>query len=128
MLRQDVERFQVDRGLGEPHTFRWAAEVALEIADTPRYLGTLVPAVRQGQNHVRVCLRDRRTMSAEMLTALFVAVQDVSIGLRGRGLHPREQCRAEVEADALVIIGDLTDTAVRNRGCARRRSARSILL
>ena len=124
--RQDVERFQIDRGFGKPHAFRIASEAMAEIFDAPDHLGQLVARIGERHDHVVVALRHRRTMAGEALRADAVGFQDFPVGFGCFVLHPGQQGGAEVEADAGVVVDDFRDAAFRRPECARRCWARSI--
>src|SRR2546423_14582567 len=82
-----------------------------EIADSPQDLGAPVALVGQRQNHVIVGLGQRRAVAAEALAAFGIRRQDGGIGLGLLLLQPGEQRRAEVKADARVIVGNQPDGA-----------------
>ena len=109
VLGQQLQRFVVRRGLGQPHALGKRAEVVLVVGDAPADLRDAVAAVGQRQNDVVVDLRHRRAVAAKALAAAALAIQNHAVGAR-RVLHqPAHQRRAEVEADARVVVHDARD-------------------
>ena len=101
------ERLEVDRGLRQPHALGLAAEAVLEIARCPRRICVcLSRAVGERHDHVVVGLRDRRAVAGEALLALAIGLEDAPVDVRRVRLHPGEQRRPEVEADARVVVDD----------------------
>ena len=111
VLGQQVERVEVDCRLGEPHPLGLPAEAALEVADTPEDLRLLVAPVRQRHDHVVVRLRESGAVAGEALAARDVGREDLRVGFGRLPLEPREERRAEVEADPRVVVLDLHDPA-----------------
>ena len=65
-----------------------------------------------------VCLSQRRAVSRKDLLALAVRRENGLIGLRCGVFKPREQRRANIEADPGIVVDDLDDAtlAVQNPG------------
>src|SRR5258708_1601989 len=128
MLGQDFQRLQIHRCLGQPHAFRVPAKAILEIANAPAHLRDLIACAGQRQDHVVVTLRDGGAVSGKTLAAFQVGFQYAAIGVRSAFLHPGEKGWTKVEADVLVVIGDLFDPAPRvqnSRGGVGRVTLRS---
>ena len=116
---EDLEAFQVDRGLGEPHPLRLPTEAMLEVADAPEHLRPFVPGVGQGQDRVVVDLGDRRAVSRESSSTRVVGLDHGAVGRRVAVLQPAQQGRPEVEADPLVVAdatGDASAVVEDRRG------------
>ena len=109
---QDLEGFQVHGGLREPEALRRPPEAVREVLDPPAHLRFLVPGVGQGKDDVVVPLRQGGAVSGEPLAAFPVAFEDGVVHRGGFLLHPGQQRRAEVEADAGVVVDDLLDPSV----------------
>ena len=84
----------------------------MEIADTPEDLGMAVALVGEREDHVIVGLGDSRTMAGEAGLALGIGVEDGLIDGGRIVLKPGEEGRAEVKADACIVVDDLGDAIV----------------
>ena len=112
MLGQNLQRGQIDRRLGQPHPFRIPLEPHLEVFDAPDHLRVLVVGVRQGHDHVVVRLGHRTAVAGELLPAAPIGLQDHLVDVRGVRFQPVHERRAEIEADALVVVDDIDDPPV----------------
>ena len=108
-FRQDVERLQVHRRLGEPHPLGEALKALPEVRDAPDDLRPLVPRVRQRHDHVVVDLRDGGAVPGAPFHALPVRRQYRLVDAGGGERHPGEDGGAEVEAHLGVVAGDIHD-------------------
>ncbi len=81
MLRQDVQRPQVDGGFRKPHAFRIAPEMKAKVLDAPNHLRLLVAVVRERHDHVVVALRQRRSMPGKTLRAYLIGLQNSLVGV-----------------------------------------------
>ena len=63
MLRKDLERFNIDSSLGQPHAFRHVAEALLKILNAPDDLSMAVAAVCQRHDDMVVYLGHGAAMS-----------------------------------------------------------------
>ncbi len=124
VLRQDLQRLQVDGRFRQPHTLRPVPEKRCELLNPPADLGDLVFAGRQRQDGVMIALRHgvpHPEAGVGCPVLLDNQVQRVAVLLR----HPAGQGRADVEADTLeiaqlcvgavaVIVDALVPVAVRS--------------
>src|ERR1700739_1060744 len=113
VFSENFERFDVDRGFGQPHSFRTAAEAAFEILNSPLDLCDLIAAIGQWKNHVVVALREGRAMAGKMVTALPVRFQNRCVHATRLIFHPGEKGRTEIETDSFVVIDQLDDAIFR---------------
>src|SRR6185369_5704651 len=91
MRSEHLKGWRVCGGFGEPHSFRFAAESALEVPNAPNDLRLLVAFIRERQNHVVVGLCHGRAMPGELLPALFVRLDNRIMDPRRFVLHPGEK-------------------------------------
>ena len=82
VLRQHLERFGVDRSFRQPHALRLASEARFKITNPPLYLRYFVAVIGQGQDHVVVTLRHRRSVTREASRADFVSFENRFVDLR----------------------------------------------
>ena len=75
-----------------------------EIGHTPDNLSQTIVIVAQRQNRVAVCLRDRISVTATILAADRVGVENLTVGFGMMAFEPREQGRAKIETYLLVIV------------------------
>ncbi len=113
MLGQDFQRLQIDGGLRKPHALRIAPKTVLEIANAPADLRDPIARVGQRQDHMVVTLCDGGAVSGKTFAAFEVGFPYAAICVRSTFLHPGEKRWTKVEADVLVVIGDLFDPASR---------------
>ena len=99
---ENVEGFQIDGGLREPHALRRAAEAGTEIGDAPKHLGPFVAGVGQRHDGVVINLGHGRAVSAETFAAGGVGGENRLVRPGGFFHHPGEQRGSDVEADAPV--------------------------
>ena len=109
---QDLQRFDVDRRLRQPHPGRLAAEAMAEVGDPPAHLGPLVARRGERQDRVVVGLCHRRAVTAEAPAAALVGAQHGGVDQRALRCQPGEQRRPEVEADGGVVVHPARHRAV----------------
>jgi hypothetical protein len=112
LLGERVERGAVAGRLGQPERLGLAAEAAAEVGHAPAHLRAAVALVAEGEDGVVVALRDGVAVAAARGRALAVGGEDARVGLRVAAFEPREQRRAEVEAEVRVVVDDALDAAV----------------
>jgi hypothetical protein len=111
-LGEDIEGGNIGGGFGQPHAFGVAAEARLEIANSPEDLGSPIPFVGEREDHMIVSLGQGRPMSGEAGDALGIGIENGLIDIRGAVLQPGKEGRAEVEADARIVIQDFGDATI----------------
>ena len=110
-------RLEVDGGLGEPHGLGHAAEMELEILDTPADLCALVLLACKRHDDVVVDLRNCVAVP-EPLDALLVGFLDAAVGIRRVRADPAHEGWAHVETHVLVVVDDIYDMPVRAQNAA----------
>ncbi len=104
---ENFEALHIDRRFRQPHPFRPASEVMLEIAYSPRYLCVFVPAVGQRHNNMVIGLSYGRAVPAECFDAFFVRFYYALINLRLVPGQPGQQSRPEIETHLRIIAYDV---------------------
>ncbi|MFO0635691.1 MAG: hypothetical protein U0168_22860 [Nannocystaceae bacterium] len=112
LVGEQLERLEIDRGLGQPDALGAPAEAGLEVAQAPADLRAFVATRRQRQDRVVVGLRHGRAVAAEALAAQVVGRNDRAVDVATVALEPRQQRGPEVEAHARVVADDARDVAL----------------
>ena len=113
MSGENFQTFGICRRFCEPHPFGLAPKTVFKIAETPINLRCFVGSICQRQNQMTVRLSDRRTVTTVQTAAFFVRLLNEAIGFGVLFFHPRQECRAEIEAHARVIVENTNDFIVR---------------
>ena len=100
--RRQIERLQIDGGLGEPHALRWMTEAVGEIGQPPVNLRAFVARRGKRQNGVVVRLR-QRVADAVALAVAPVGIHDALVYVGMMRFEPAGQRGAEIEADVLEV-------------------------
>src|SRR5215831_12562036 len=96
----DIERFQIDGGLGEPHALRWMTKAMGEVGQPPMNLGLFVAERGERKDGVVVCLCEG-IADAVPFTMTPVRVHDALVYVGMMRFEPSGERGAEIEADAL---------------------------
>ena len=113
VIGERFERRKIDPRFGEPHPFRCSPEPVLEVADPPSHLARFLLARGERKDGVVVRLCDGGAVSSEPPSALAVRFENGLVDRRPLLLQPGQECRAEIEAHAAVVINDRNDAIVR---------------
>ncbi len=108
----------VARRFGEPERLGLSSEAMAEIGDAPAHLRQAIALVAEGQDRVVIALGDGIAVPFVGQRAHAVGPENAFVSDAVVALHPREERRPEVEADALEVVHDLFDArvAVENPG------------
>lgn len=112
VLGECLEAGRIDGGFGKPHSLGESAKTGGKIAQAPQNLRLFVALVAQRQDGVVVDLRQRRAVAGKTKHALLVGKQNGFVHPAQMCGHPRQQRRAVVETDALVVADDVGDAAL----------------
>jgi hypothetical protein len=84
----------------------------LKIPYPPDDLGSLVPAVSEGHDHMVVNLGEPVAVAGPQLDAMAVSLDDGLIYLRCLCFHPGEERRAKIEAYLSIVAHDVHDASL----------------
>src|SRR5205085_11931889 len=90
------------------------------------HLRVTVSPARERQDHVVVSLGQSIAVTRAALAALAIGIQDLLVNAGSVVFQPGKKCGTEVEADALVIVGDANDPTITRQDA--RRAVRSVAL